>query len=79
MASSQNQSIADAGLENHPPMLEKGSYAPWSSRFLRYIDGKKDYGKMIKDSIFKGSYKMQKMTDQGNPSSDHLVPPFKRD
>ncbi|GJS81985.1 hypothetical protein Tco_0748526 [Tanacetum coccineum] len=55
MASSQNQSIADAGLENHPPMLEKGSYVPWSSRFLRYIDGKKDYGKMIKDSIFKAN------------------------
>ncbi|GJX32960.1 hypothetical protein Tco_0242815 [Tanacetum coccineum] len=53
MSSSNNQSFADAGLENRPLMLEKGSYVPWSSRFQRYIDGKKDYGNMLKDSILK--------------------------
>ncbi|GKA31021.1 hypothetical protein Tco_0717326 [Tanacetum coccineum] len=41
MASSHNQAIADVGLENHPPMLEKGSYVPWLSRFMRFIDGNK--------------------------------------
>ncbi|GJU08590.1 hypothetical protein Tco_1125020 [Tanacetum coccineum] len=37
-ASSQaQQSIIDAGSENCPPMLEKGSYIQWSSRFMRVI------------------------------------------
>ncbi|GJZ74464.1 hypothetical protein Tco_0638610 [Tanacetum coccineum] len=77
MASSHNQSIADARSKNHPLMLEK-CYAPWSSRFLRYIDGKKDYGKMLNDSILNGLYKMQKMMDQGNPIGNPPVPPFER-
>ncbi|GJW19958.1 hypothetical protein Tco_0027394 [Tanacetum coccineum] len=51
MASSHNQAIADAGLEDCLPMIEKGSYVPWPSRFMRYIVGKKDYGKTLKDSI----------------------------
>ncbi|GJY89736.1 hypothetical protein Tco_0504932 [Tanacetum coccineum] len=51
MASSHNQVITDAGLEDCLPMIEKGSYVPWPSRFMRYIVGKKDYGKMLKDSI----------------------------
>ncbi|GKB92566.1 putative ribonuclease H-like domain-containing protein [Tanacetum coccineum] len=78
MASSYNQAIADAGSENHPPMLEKGSYVPWSSRFMMYINGKKEYSKMRKDSIENGPYKMKEITDQGNPDGNPLVPPFKR-
>ncbi|GKD51581.1 hypothetical protein Tco_1280557 [Tanacetum coccineum] len=31
------QSLADAGSETRPPMLERGSYIPWASRFRRYI------------------------------------------
>nr|GEX36078.1 ribonuclease H-like domain-containing protein [Tanacetum cinerariifolium] len=59
-------------------MLEKGSYIPWSSRFLRYIDDKKDYGKMLKDSIMNGPYKMKKMTDPRNPTGNPHVAPFER-
>ncbi|GJY52737.1 hypothetical protein Tco_0443584, partial [Tanacetum coccineum] len=36
--SSHQQSIADAGLDSRPPMLEKGSYVSWSSPFMRYVD-----------------------------------------
>ncbi|GKB26381.1 hypothetical protein Tco_0865782 [Tanacetum coccineum] len=36
--SSHQQSLADDGSETLPPMLERGSYVPWSSRFMRYID-----------------------------------------
>ncbi|GKF86715.1 hypothetical protein Tco_0254542 [Tanacetum coccineum] len=31
------QSLADAGSETRPPMLERGSYIPWASRFRRYF------------------------------------------
>ncbi|GJR12118.1 hypothetical protein Tco_0794770 [Tanacetum coccineum] len=62
MASSQSQSILDAGTENCHPMLVKGSYIPWASRFMQYIDGKKELGKMINDLINNGSYQM-KMTE----------------
>ncbi|GJW01567.1 hypothetical protein Tco_1556818 [Tanacetum coccineum] len=68
MNGSESQSISNAGLENYPPMLKKGSYIPWSSRFLRYIDGKKDYGKMLKDSIYNGPCKMKKIMDPCNPT-----------
>ncbi|GJS01907.1 hypothetical protein Tco_0318415 [Tanacetum coccineum] len=47
-------------------MLEKGSYVPWSSRFLRYIDGIKDCGMMLKESILKGPYQMHTIRDLGN-------------
>ncbi|GJS45887.1 hypothetical protein Tco_0596008 [Tanacetum coccineum] len=79
MASSHNQSIVDVGSENRPPTLEKGSYIPWSSRFLRYIDGKNNYGKMLKDLILNGPYKVDKMMDRGNPTGNPHVPPFERD
>ncbi|GKB67892.1 hypothetical protein Tco_0929304 [Tanacetum coccineum] len=78
MDASHNQAIADVGEENRPPMLEKGIYVPWSSRFVRYIDGKKEYGKMLKDSIENGPYQMKEIEDQGNPDGNPRVPPFKR-
>ncbi|GJS93344.1 hypothetical protein Tco_0800312 [Tanacetum coccineum] len=72
MASSHNQAIVDAGSENHPPMLEKGSYVPWSSRFMTYIDGKKEYGKLLKDSIENGDfdYETQSFEIQGDTTND---------
>nr|GEZ99550.1 hypothetical protein [Tanacetum cinerariifolium] len=78
MAGSHNQATVDAGEENRLPMLEKGSYVPWLSRFVRYIDGKKEYGKMLKDSIENGPYQMKEIEDQGNPDGNPRVPPFKR-
>nr|GEX10082.1 retrovirus-related Pol polyprotein from transposon TNT 1-94 [Tanacetum cinerariifolium] len=32
------QSLADVGSDTRPPMLERGSYIPWASRFQRYIN-----------------------------------------
>ncbi|GJV88787.1 retrovirus-related pol polyprotein from transposon TNT 1-94 [Tanacetum coccineum] len=55
------------------------SYVPWSSRFMRYFDGKNNYGKMTKDSIDKGQYVMKPMMDQGNLDGDPLVPLFERE
>ncbi|GJV59857.1 hypothetical protein Tco_1465957 [Tanacetum coccineum] len=55
-----------------------GSYVPWLSRFVRYIDGKKEYGKILKDSIENGPYQMKEIEDQGNSNGNPRVPPFKR-
>nr|GEW33277.1 hypothetical protein [Tanacetum cinerariifolium] len=78
MVSSHNQSIIDASLGNHPSMLEKGSYVPWSSRFMRYIDKKKDYDEMLKDSIENGPYQMKTIMNQGNLTRTPHVPAFGR-
>ncbi|GJY27660.1 hypothetical protein Tco_0403427 [Tanacetum coccineum] len=78
MSSSYNQSIADASSENRPPMIEKGSYLPWAARFMRYIDGKKDYGHMLKDSINKSLYQTHMMTDPMNLTGDPIVEPHER-
>ncbi|GJS64898.1 integrase, catalytic region, zinc finger, CCHC-type containing protein [Tanacetum coccineum] len=35
------------GSENRPPMLERGSYIPWASRFRRYLNWKRDPRKWL--------------------------------
>ncbi|GJZ08768.1 hypothetical protein Tco_0543051 [Tanacetum coccineum] len=47
-------------------MLEKGSYVPWSSRFIRYLDGKKEQGEMMKDSINNAPYEWKIIHDPVN-------------
>ncbi|GKE01963.1 hypothetical protein Tco_1389946 [Tanacetum coccineum] len=45
--------IIVAGVENHPPMLEKSMYDSWASRIRLFIKGKK-HGRMMLDSIDNG-------------------------
>ncbi|GKA49447.1 hypothetical protein Tco_0742520 [Tanacetum coccineum] len=73
MTNYHQQLLANAGLENCPSMLEKGSYVPWASHFMRYIDGKKAYEKMLKDAITNGPYQMKEMkTDTYLTGDDKL-------
>ncbi|GJS48048.1 hypothetical protein Tco_0598169 [Tanacetum coccineum] len=44
------QSLADAGSETRPPMLERGSYILWASRFRRYINRKRENQKFLNKS-----------------------------
>ncbi|GJT02424.1 retrovirus-related pol polyprotein from transposon TNT 1-94 [Tanacetum coccineum] len=39
-----------------PPMLEKGNYIPWESRFRRFLDNKLEEGERIWNSIQNGPY-----------------------
>ncbi|GJV07927.1 hypothetical protein Tco_1345583 [Tanacetum coccineum] len=39
------QSLTEAGSETRPPMLERGSYIPWASRFKRFLNHKRETGK----------------------------------
>ncbi|GKD55626.1 hypothetical protein Tco_1289013 [Tanacetum coccineum] len=53
------QSLADAGSETRPPMLESGSYIPWASRFRRYINQKRENRKWINKAHDEGPYQFQ--------------------
>ncbi|GJT79767.1 hypothetical protein Tco_1054109 [Tanacetum coccineum] len=52
---STQQDIYAAGSENHPHMLNKDNYIPWSSRLLRYEKSKPN-GKFLVNSIKNGPY-----------------------
>nr|GEW35098.1 hypothetical protein [Tanacetum cinerariifolium] len=53
------QSLADAGSETRPPMLERGSYIPWASRFRRYINRKRENLKWLNKALDEGPYQFQ--------------------
>ncbi|GJS87386.1 retrovirus-related pol polyprotein from transposon TNT 1-94 [Tanacetum coccineum] len=48
------QSLADAVSETRPPMLERGSYIPWASRFRRYINRKRENQKWLNKALDEG-------------------------
>ncbi|GJT98924.1 integrase, catalytic region, zinc finger, CCHC-type containing protein [Tanacetum coccineum] len=53
------QSLADAGSETRPPMLERGSYIPWASRFRRYINQKRKNRKWLNKALDEGPYQFE--------------------
>ncbi|GJX61668.1 hypothetical protein Tco_0294568 [Tanacetum coccineum] len=55
---STQQDIYAASSENHPPMLNKENYVPWSSRLLRYAKSRPN-GKLIYNSIINGPYMIE--------------------
>ncbi|GJX43041.1 hypothetical protein Tco_0259717 [Tanacetum coccineum] len=68
---STQQDIYADGFENHPPMLNKDNYVPWSSRLLRYAKSKPN-GKLICNSIMNGPYVRRMIPKPGDP--DREVP-----
>ncbi|GJY46645.1 hypothetical protein Tco_0435708 [Tanacetum coccineum] len=50
------QSLADAGSETRPPMLERGSCILWASRFRRYINRKRENQKCLNKALDEGPY-----------------------
>ncbi|GJZ34438.1 hypothetical protein Tco_0580255 [Tanacetum coccineum] len=59
------QSLADAGSENRPPMLERGSYIPWASRFRRYLNRKRDNRKWLLKALDEGPYEFKNFVPEG--------------
>ncbi|GKC01130.1 hypothetical protein Tco_0987266 [Tanacetum coccineum] len=53
------QSLVDAGSETRPPMLERGSYIPWASRFRRYINRKRENRKWLNKALDEGPYQFE--------------------
>ncbi|GJV25473.1 hypothetical protein Tco_1378168 [Tanacetum coccineum] len=53
------QSLVDASSETRPPMLERGSYIPWASRFRRYINRKRENQKWLNKELDEGPYQFE--------------------
>nr|GEY41941.1 hypothetical protein [Tanacetum cinerariifolium] len=70
-SSSNQQDMYVAGSENHPPMLNKDNYVPWSSRLLRYAKSKLNR-KLIYNFTINGPYVRRMIPKLGDP--DHDVP-----
>ncbi|GJU44218.1 putative ribonuclease H-like domain-containing protein [Tanacetum coccineum] len=56
MSASNQQTLADSGANKRPPILEKGNFIPWESRFRRFLDNKLEEGERMWRSIEKGPY-----------------------
>ncbi|GKG42721.1 hypothetical protein Tco_0477019 [Tanacetum coccineum] len=65
------QSLADVGSETRPPMLERGSYVPWESRFRRYLDRKRENRNWLNKAIDEGPYVFKDFTPP-DPQSPRL-------
>nr|GEU32802.1 reverse transcriptase domain, reverse transcriptase zinc-binding domain protein [Tanacetum cinerariifolium] len=77
MASSHQQELADADLKNRPPLLEKGSYVTWASRFIRNVDGKKEQGISIRRLIEEGLFKLGEIPEPDSPADAPVLRPHK--
>ncbi|GJV63836.1 retrovirus-related pol polyprotein from transposon TNT 1-94 [Tanacetum coccineum] len=56
------QSLADASYETRPPMLKRGGYRPWASRFRRYLNRKRENRKWLNKAIDDGPYEFKEFT-----------------
>nr|GFB96608.1 hypothetical protein [Tanacetum cinerariifolium] len=68
-AMSTQKDIYAAGSENHPPMLNKDNYVPWSSRLLRYAKSRPN-GKLIHNSIINGPYVRRMILKPGDANRE---------
>ncbi|GKB23052.1 retrovirus-related pol polyprotein from transposon TNT 1-94 [Tanacetum coccineum] len=60
------QSLAEAGSETRPPMLERGSYIPWASRFKRFLNRKRENQKWLLKALEDGPYVFRTITPTGS-------------
>ncbi|GJR95814.1 retrovirus-related pol polyprotein from transposon TNT 1-94 [Tanacetum coccineum] len=67
--SQMHNNIMAAGSRDRPPMLAKGRYAQWQSRFLRYIDAKPN-GDALRKCILECPYKLTTITIPAVPATD---------
>ncbi|GJT99277.1 retrovirus-related pol polyprotein from transposon TNT 1-94 [Tanacetum coccineum] len=65
-SSAHQQSLVDARSKTHPPMLERGSYIPWASRFKHYLNRKRETQKSLNHSIDVGPYKFKMIQPDTN-------------
>ncbi|GJW66156.1 hypothetical protein Tco_0118040 [Tanacetum coccineum] len=63
MSALNQQTLTDPGANDRPPMLEKGNYIPWESRFRRFLDNNLKDEKQMWRSIQKGPYVRPIITD----------------
>ncbi|GJU99783.1 hypothetical protein Tco_1329054 [Tanacetum coccineum] len=64
---SNQQTLANSGANERPPMLEKGNYIPWESQFRSFLDKKLEDGERMWNSIQNGLYQRPMVVDPTNP------------
>ncbi|GKF15250.1 hypothetical protein Tco_0056712 [Tanacetum coccineum] len=74
MSTSNQQTLADLEANERPPMLEKGNYIQWESRFRRFLDNKLEEGDRMWRSIGKGPYKKPMIANPDNTTEKILEP-----
>ncbi|GKD09690.1 hypothetical protein Tco_1189375 [Tanacetum coccineum] len=74
MSTSNQQTLADSAANERPPMLEKGNYIPWESRFRRFLDNKLEDGERMCNSIQNGMYKRPMIPNLDNDQQTILEP-----
>ncbi|GKB45884.1 hypothetical protein Tco_0896637 [Tanacetum coccineum] len=60
---SNQQTLAELGANERPPMLEKGNYIPWESQFRRFFDNKLEDGERMWNLIQNGPYQRPMVVD----------------
>ncbi|GKA77048.1 hypothetical protein Tco_0783509 [Tanacetum coccineum] len=58
--------LVDVGSETRPPMLERGSYIPWASRFRRYLNRKRENQKWLLKALDEGPYEFKNFIPEGS-------------
>ncbi|GKD59544.1 retrovirus-related pol polyprotein from transposon TNT 1-94 [Tanacetum coccineum] len=71
------QTLADSGANERPPMLEKGNYIPWESRFRRFPDNKLEEGDQMWRSIKKGPY-VRPMISKPDKPTEQIIEPLSK-
>ncbi|GJZ85070.1 hypothetical protein Tco_0650409 [Tanacetum coccineum] len=61
-SNTHQQSLVDASSKTRSLMLERGSYIPWSSRFRRYLNQKRENRKWLNKAIDEGPYEFKEFT-----------------
>ncbi|GJX19076.1 hypothetical protein Tco_0221753 [Tanacetum coccineum] len=51
--------------ENRLPILERGSYIPWESRFRRYLNRERDNRKWLLKALDEGPYEFKNFVPEG--------------
>ncbi|GJX30504.1 hypothetical protein Tco_0238583 [Tanacetum coccineum] len=67
MYASNQKTPAKSITSERPPMLEKGSYVPWVSRFMRFLDNKQEEGERMQHSIGVGPYERKMIQNPHKP------------
>ncbi|GJS29803.1 hypothetical protein Tco_0490423 [Tanacetum coccineum] len=66
MSTTNQQSLAESRASDRPSILEKGSYVPWASWFLRFLNNKREEGELMRHTIDEGPYKRKQIPDSNN-------------
>ncbi|GJZ60200.1 hypothetical protein Tco_0616016 [Tanacetum coccineum] len=70
--SQMHNNIMAAGSRDRPPMLATRRYAPWQSRFLRYIDTRPN-GDALRKCILEGPYQLTIVTIPVVPATENSL------